>query len=56
MKLITNNPDKLSGLNKSGIEVIERIPLVIAPTSESLGYLKTKEEMMGHLLSDKETK
>lgn len=56
VKLITNNPDKLSGLNKSGIEVIERIPLVIAPTSESLGYLKTKEEMMGHLLSDKETK
>jgi len=54
VKLITNNPDKISGLAECGIEVIERIPLIIAPTSVSAGYLKTKKDVMGHWLSDKE--
>jgi len=54
IRLITNNPDKLSGLSDSGIEIIERIPLIIQPTTESEGYLKTKKDLMGHLLSDKE--
>ncbi len=54
VRLITNNPDKLTGLSESGIEVVERVPLIIQPTRESQGYLKTKEDMMGHLLSDKE--
>jgi len=54
VRLITNNPDKLSGLSESGIEVIGRVPLIIQPTTESEGYLKTKKDMMGHLLSDKE--
>jgi len=54
IKLITNNPDKLSGLNKQGITVTERIPLIIPPTLNSAGYLETKEKMMGHLLSNQE--
>ncbi len=52
VKLITNNPEKLSGLLESGIKVVERVPLIIQPTSESEGYLKTKKDVMGHLLSD----
>jgi len=56
IKLITNNPDKLSGLNKQGITVAERIPLIIPPTLNSAGYLETKEKMMGHLLSNQEQK
>ncbi len=51
VRLITNNPDKVSGLSTFGIEVIERIPLIIAPTKNSAGYLRTKQEEMGHLLS-----
>ncbi len=51
VKLITNNPDKVSGLNSFGIEVVERIPLIIEPTKNSAGYLRTKQEEMGHLLS-----
>lgn len=51
VRLITNNPDKISGLNRDGIEVVERIPLIIAPNQDSAGYLETKEKQMGHLLS-----
>ena len=51
VRLITNNPDKISGLNSDGIEVVERIPLVIPPNQNSADYLKTKEKVMGHLLS-----
>lgn len=51
VKLITNNPDKVSGLNTFGIEVVERIPLIIEPTKNSASYLRTKQEEMGHLLS-----
>ena len=51
VKLITNNPDKVSGLNTYGIEVVERIPLIIKPTKNSADYLRTKQEEMGHLLS-----
>lgn len=51
VKLITNNPDKISGLNSDGIEVVERISLIIPPNKNSAEYLKTKEEHMGHFLS-----
>jgi GTP cyclohydrolase II len=53
VKLITNNPEKISGLGKSGIEVVERVSLIIPATDSSAAYLETKEKMMGHLLSDK---
>ena len=51
VKLLTNNPDKISGLSRDGIEVVERIPLIIEPNTDSAGYLETKEKQMGHLLS-----
>ena len=51
IRLLTNNPDKISSLNEHGIVVIERIPLIIPPTEDSAGYLKTKKDFMGHLLS-----
>lgn len=54
VKLITNNPDKISGLSNHGVEVEERIPLIIAPNQNSAEYLQTKEKIMGHLLSDDE--
>ena len=49
IKLITNNPEKIKDLEEHGIEVIERIPIIIPANSQSEDYLKTKEESMGHM-------
>jgi 3,4-dihydroxy 2-butanone 4-phosphate synthase/GTP cyclohydrolase II len=48
VRLLTNNPDKTSALEAYGIKVTERLPLVVAPTEDSLRYLQTKAERMGH--------
>ncbi|MFB6467314.1 bifunctional 3,4-dihydroxy-2-butanone-4-phosphate synthase/GTP cyclohydrolase II [Cytobacillus sp. Hz8] len=49
MKLLTNNPRKITGLNGYGLEVVERIPLQIKARKENQHYLKTKSEKLGHL-------
>jgi GTP cyclohydrolase II len=49
-RLITNNPAKIEGLERYGIEVVERIPISMSPNPSNLGYLRTKREKMGHLL------
>lgn len=48
VKLLTNNPEKISFLENSGIEVVERIPLKGIVHQENEDYLKTKREIMGH--------
>ncbi len=48
--LMTNNPLKVEALDNSPIEVMSRVPLVIAPQKENEGYLKTKKDVMGHML------
>ncbi len=48
--LLTNNPKKMEGLEKNGIKIVERIPLVIEPTEYNGSYLKTKKEKMHHQL------
>ncbi|MBX2891914.1 MAG: GTP cyclohydrolase II [Saprospiraceae bacterium] len=50
VELITNNPAKVEALRRSPIRVTGRIPLVIPPHDDSRHYLKTKQELMGHLL------
>ncbi len=50
VRLLTNNPKKLVGLSGYGLEVAERVPLVIDPCSENEFYLRTKKERMGHLI------
>ena len=50
MRLLTNNPDKRAGLEGYGLAIEDRLPLQIAPTAENIGYLRTKQEKMGHLL------
>jgi 3,4-dihydroxy 2-butanone 4-phosphate synthase / GTP cyclohydrolase II len=48
-RLLTNNPAKIEGLERHGVEVVERVPLGISPNPWNLGYLRTKREKMGHL-------
>lgn len=49
--LLTNNPNKVSGLSRYGIKVLERIALETVPTSDNIRYLKAKQEKLGHLLN-----
>jgi len=53
IRLLTNNPKKIIGLEKYGLKIVERVPLVIECNEHSEKYLKTKKEKLGHLL-DKE--
>ena len=50
MRLMTNNPDKVYGLSDFGIEILERLPIVMAPNPHDEHYLKTKAARMGHVL------
>ncbi len=50
INLITNNPEKVAALERSGIRVSARTPLVIAPNSDNRDYLLAKKELMGHFL------
>ncbi len=50
IRLMSNNPDKIQGLSGEGIEVVERVPLIVEASSLSYDYLKAKKEKLGHLL------
>lgn len=50
LRLITNNPKKVIGLEGYGLKITERIPLEIEPNEENEFYLKVKKDKMGHLL------
>jgi GTP cyclohydrolase II len=50
INLLTNNPDKLDAFKNSGIEINERLPLMVEPRPENRHYLSTKKESLGHLL------
>lgn len=50
MRLLTNNPVKRSGLEGYGLQIVETVPIVIAPNQYNERYLRTKQERMGHEL------
>jgi len=50
MRLLTNNPKKMIGLEGYGLSVVEQVPIEIEPNSCNEGYLKCKQAKMGHLL------
>lgn len=55
IRLLTNNPSKIYGLDGFGVEIIERIPIEAVPHADDMLYLKTKEEKMGHVFSHTHT-
>jgi 3,4-dihydroxy 2-butanone 4-phosphate synthase / GTP cyclohydrolase II len=50
MRVMTNNPVKYGGLEGFGLDIVERVPLELAPNPENISYLRTKRERLGHLL------
>ena len=51
MRLLTNNPKKIVGLEGYGLQVVERVPIEMPPTRRNRAYLETKRDSMGHLLT-----
>jgi 3,4-dihydroxy 2-butanone 4-phosphate synthase/GTP cyclohydrolase II len=51
VRLLTNNPKKIDGLTRYGIEVVERLPIEIPPHQGTIRYLRTKQQKLGHLFS-----
>jgi GTP cyclohydrolase II len=49
VRLLSNNPDKIAALEKAGVHVVERAPIVVPPLETTIEYLRTKKEKLGHL-------
>jgi len=52
LRVLTNNPKKLVALHGYGLEMIERVPIEVAPNEKNLDYLRAKRDQLGHLLGD----
>ncbi len=54
LRVLTNNPKKLSALQGYGLEIVAQLPMTIKPNPHNKRYLETKQKKMGHLLSNSE--
>ena len=54
IRLMTNNPKKIVGLEGFGLKVVERVPIVTKPRPENLRYLMVKKEKLGHLFNEED--
>ena len=55
IRIMTNNPEKVSDLRMHGVEIVDRIPVVVPPNSLNRPYLETKARKMGHLIELEQT-
>ena len=51
VRLLSNNPEKVDALQRSGVRVVERVPCEVTPSPHAEEYLRTKKEKLGHLFS-----
>jgi 3,4-dihydroxy 2-butanone 4-phosphate synthase/GTP cyclohydrolase II len=51
LRMMTNNPKKIIGLKGYGLEVVERVPIIVEANQRNINYLRTKQQKMGHLLN-----
>jgi 3,4-dihydroxy 2-butanone 4-phosphate synthase/GTP cyclohydrolase II len=51
VRILTNNPKKIVGMDGYGLSVVEQIPLTVEPNEYNSGYLRTKRDRMGHMLA-----
>jgi 3,4-dihydroxy 2-butanone 4-phosphate synthase/GTP cyclohydrolase II len=56
VRLLTNNPDKMMGMDGYGLEIVERLPIVAPRTVENARYMETKRAKMGHKFDDAATR
>jgi 3,4-dihydroxy 2-butanone 4-phosphate synthase/GTP cyclohydrolase II len=52
LKLMTNNPKKIIGLDGYGLDIVERVPLEVSPGEQNENYLRTKRDKMGHMIGN----
>ncbi len=52
IRLMTNNPKKIVGLEGYGLKIVERVPIEVEASGNNIAYLKAKREKMGHLLEN----
>ncbi len=52
MRLMTNNPKKIKGLEGYGLTVVKRVPIEMVPTKDNIAYLTTKQKKLGHILNN----
>ena len=52
IRLLTNNPRKIIGLEGYGLEILERVPIQMAATDSNIQYLRAKQQKLGHLLEN----
>ena len=50
IRLLTNNPKKVVGLEGYGLQIVEQVPIQVKPNPHNASYLKTKRDKLGHLL------
>jgi GTP cyclohydrolase II len=50
IRLLSNNPEKVQAVERSGVAVVERIPCLVDPVDSTQAYLRTKKDKMGHLI------
>ena len=50
MRLMTNNPRKIVGLEGYGLRVVDRVPIIAPPTPDNIRYLETKRDKLGHIM------
>jgi 3,4-dihydroxy 2-butanone 4-phosphate synthase/GTP cyclohydrolase II len=50
IRILTNNPKKIVGLEGFGLSVVEQVPIEVPPNAENLRYLRTKKQKLGHRL------